>query len=263
MSAHESPDRGSINQRQEATCGDSRSKFNGHRFEHGTRARYVRGCRCTVCRAANVAAYHERETASKAAAKAQASTEATPIEKLWTAPDGSKRTRLYQRACPGVNGTPCPAQRHLRKDSTGDVCGDCRRQLVWNGLVDAAPARRHLRKLSRRGVGYKSVADASDVGKTTLAKILSGEKRRIRKRTLDQILEVTPEAVSDHGLVPAARTWAMLRALVREYFSKAEVARLLGYKSPALQIGRQRVLARTEQRVERFYRKAIAGGLGR
>lgn len=123
--------------------------------------------------------------------------------------------------------------------------------------MNAAPARRHLRKLSRRGVGYNSVGDASDVGRTTLAKILSGKKRRIRKRTLDRILEVTSEAVADHALVPAARTQAMLRELEREYFSKAEVARQLGYKRPALQIGKRRVRARTEQRVARFYRKVM------
>ena len=34
-------------------------------YAHGTRARYVSGCRCPPCRASNVAYYHERQRRGK------------------------------------------------------------------------------------------------------------------------------------------------------------------------------------------------------
>lgn len=227
------------------------------RFLHGTRSRYVSGCRCTECRAANTAAYHERQRRAKEAATELAAAPVVPIAQTWTAPDGTMRERMYRRACPGVDGAPCPLRAHLRKDSTGAVCGACRERLVWNGLVDARRARRHLRALSRKGVGYKSVADAADVGHTVLAEVLAGRKRQIRRQTEKRVLEVTTEAIADHALVPAAGVWRLLDRLLEEGFTKTELARRLGYAGPALQIGRKRVLARTAHRLERFYREIM------
>lgn len=67
------------------------------RYQHGTRSRYVTGCRCDACRAANAAAYHERQARAKAAA-ALITTPSAPAPQTWTAPDGSKRLRVYARA---------------------------------------------------------------------------------------------------------------------------------------------------------------------
>ena len=68
---------------------------------HGTRLKYMGGCKCMLCRAANSRFETERAVARK----------------------------------------------------NGD----------WNGIVDARAARRHILKLSKAGVGYKSVADAASV----------------------------------------------------------------------------------------------------
>jgi len=228
------------------------------RFPHGTRSRYVNGCRCTRCRAANRAAYHDQQTRVLEAVRDLPPAPPAPaIQELWTAPDGSRRTRTYPNACPGVNGEPCARGRHVRRDSAGGICKDCRKRLVWNGLVDAGPARRHLRKLSRRGVGYRAVADASDVAHATLQKIRRGEKRRIRKSTADAILAVTKDASADHALVPAGRTLRMLRELEAECLTQKELARRLGYRTPKVQLRGPRVRARTEHRVARLYRQLI------
>jgi len=144
----------------------------------GTRAKYVAAkCRCAKCREANCRYVQARDAAAKTAARESAedttrarrqwvqwrlSLEAVRAKnapelppspsvcpQAWTAPDGTTRTRIYQRACIGVDGAPCPTRTHLRKDSTGEVCGRCRARLVWNGLVPADGVRAHLRKLSR------------------------------------------------------------------------------------------------------------------
>lgn len=160
---------------------------------HGRRARYVAGCRCELCRAAN---------------------------------------RNY-------------ARKRGRAQREGD----------WNGLVDAARARAHLVSLSRRGVGRRAVAAATDVSQTVILDIRTGKKTRIRARTERKILGVTTAARSDRGLVKPGRTFRLIEQLQEEGFSKAELARRLGYKAPALQFTRHRMTVRNVAAVERLYRR--------
>ncbi len=253
----------------------------------GTRTKYVAArCRCPKCRAANSGYVVARDrlakdTARELAGEAERSRRdwvrwrlsldavlpgrkapTLPARKagqpqVWTAPDGTKRVRVYGRACQGVNGAPCRYGSHLRKDSSGDVCLRCRARLaaVWNGLVSSAAVRVHLRKLSRQGVGYKSVAIAADVGKTVLADILFHDKPQLRAQAARRILAIDRDAVADCALVNAGPTWRRLNRLLSEGFTKTELARRLGSKArtPALRFKGRYVLARTAARVERFY----------
>jgi len=77
----------------------------------------------------------------------------------------------------------------------------------WNGIGPADRARRHLRKLSRAGVGRRAVAAASDVSATIIHEIGIGRRRRIRAGTERRILSVDTSARADHSTVPAGRTW--------------------------------------------------------
>lgn len=239
---------------------------------HGTRGRYVASkCRCPACRRANTAYETKRNRLAKAAAAALAAEPPTPIAKPWTPPGGTRRTRFYRRACPGANrngsmfnargwGFACPWRSHLRKDSQR-VCERCARLLVWNGLVDAAPARKHLLALRAAGVGRRSVQDACDVTDTVLFQVVTGRKKRIRAETLRRILGVTPEARAPGALVKARPTWRLVRELLREGFTQTELARRLGSKAkvPALQIRRKWITVETAAKVERLYRIVMAG----
>src|SRR5512141_1207484 len=225
------------------------------RFAHGTRSRYVGGCRCDGCRAANTAYYHERQARAKALAAELPAPAPRAIDQAWTTPDGSARARTYTRACPGVNGERCSVQAHLRKDSKGGCCRACREKLVWNGLVDAGPARAHLVALSELGLGRRSVEAACDVAGSILHDVKTGRKARIRKKTADRILAVDISAIADHGLVDARGSWEIIEQLLELGCTRREVARRLGSTAfiPALQLGRDKVLAKTEQRVRRIY----------
>ena len=204
---------------------------------HGTRSCYVLGCRCDDCKRANRERWQERDRASREA-----------VAHIPLNPGGP---------CPGIEGEPCPRARTLSKLSLG-VCEECRRRTVWDGLVDAKPVRKHLRELSRQGVGYKSVADAASVARSVLQKIMAGTKRRIRKRARDRILAVDAQAVADWGLVPAGETRKLLEELEGEYLTKGRLARELGYTRPNLQVGKtDHVRARTAHRVRKLYRRAI------
>lgn len=166
--------------------------------EHGTRLRYMSGCKCGACREANSA---------------------------------------YARM-----------RAKLGRDGQG------------NPLVDASAARRHLERLSRKGIGRGTVADISRVASSLLTEIRSGRKRRCRAQTAARILAVSAAAVSDGHRVDAAPTWKRIRWLLRQGFTRGAIALRLGMKTPALRIGKTRVNARTAQKVERLYR-AMQGAL--
>jgi len=214
-------------------------------------------CHCDPCRKANreYAAARNRKAVEAAAAVAFTSTQAPQV---WTAPDGTKQVRLYKRACPGPDGKGCPHKSHLRKDSKGGVCGECRKKLVWNGLVPAEKAREHLLSLSAKNVGRRAVRAACDVADSVLEDIRAGRKTQIRADTERRILSVDEKAISDHALVPAAETWRLINLLRKRHsFTKIEIAQALGHKVPSLQIKKNFVLASTAKKVERLYRQTV------
>lgn len=227
-------------------------------FPHGTRARYVCGCRCDECRGANNRRYRERMAAMQAAAAT-----VTP-----SGPPGGGtiiRGGVAHRVktCPGANGRTCVAGGAWLRKST-PVCSVClERATVWDGLVDAEPARDHLMKLRRAGIGYKSVAAASDVGHGVLNGILARTQTRIRATTERRILAVDAGARADHAVLPpasAAKVARQVDELRGLGFTRAEIASFLGSNSQALQIGRTgRVLAVTAAAVARLLRRARSG----
>lgn len=130
-----------------------------------------------------------------------------------------------------------------------------------NGLVGSERARAHILRLAKQGVGAKTVADAARTASSTIWKILAGLKTRIRAETERKILSVTRDAAGDGTLVDAAPTWRRIRELQEDGgFSKAEIARRLGRRSPALQIGKERVTLRTAATIERFWRYYLRRG---
>lgn len=130
-----------------------------------------------------------------------------------------------------------------------------RRAGDWNGVVSAERSRAHILALSKQGVGRSIVASVSGVAKSTVCEVRAGTKLRIRARTERKILAVTKDMRGDAALIPAAQTWRLVRLLQEEGFTKAELARRLGRKSPALQINSKVVTARTAHEVARLYRK--------
>lgn len=169
----------------------------GARFDHGTRNRYMGGCKCVPCRAAN---------------------------------SRYESSRLVARA----NGE-------------------------WNGYVDAAPTRKHLRMLTRHGIGRDTVWDISGVSCTVQTKIRNGKRKQVRASTERRILAVTKDATNEMKLVPAAPTWQRINDLLREGFTKGSLALRLGYKRPAIQINRRMVRASTHKNIEQFYNRMMAG----
>lgn len=201
------------------------AKADPERFEHGTRARYVTGCRCAPCTKSNRAVYYERQQRGlEAAAAIPAPPRFVPVGQEWTLTDGSKAVRVYKRACPGIWGAPCATSSHLRKDSKGGVCCNCRDRLGANPLVDARRAAEHIDLLSQMGVGYKQVADAAGVSETVVFEVRAGRKARIRRRTEFAILSVDDGATADRALVDAKPTRRRIRKMMRLGLTQTEIA---------------------------------------
>jgi len=159
---------------------------------HGSRIRYMAGCRCLPCRASN---------------------------------------------------TNYETMRALR-----------RRQGLWNGLVNAGRARRHIQRLSQWGVGYKTVAAAAGVSCSVMFKIRSGDRRQIRALTEKRILAVSKSAARGSTLISAKGTWRKISWLLDGGFTKGEIAIRLGAKTRALQLNKEFVTVKTAKKVDQLWR---------
>lgn len=122
-----------------------------------------------------------------------------------------------------------------------------------NEMVSSEAARNHLLYLSKHSVGAKSVSDVTGISFWTLLRIRSGERPNIRRQNELKILAVTKSAVAAGALVSAKRTWQRINLMLKEGFTKREIARRLGYKGKSLNLSKTRVTAKTAASVERLY----------
>jgi len=165
----------------------------GLRKPHGTRLRYMTGCKCLICRAAN---------------------------------------------------------------SNYETMRDSRRRMgLWNGLVSAARARRHMLILSRAGVGRRTVGQIAHISDSVLFKIRSGQRKQIRALTEKAILNVSRYAIHGSSLVNAKKSWQKINWLLSEGFTRAAIARMMGAKSPALQLKRDRITAFNARKIEEIWKR--------
>jgi hypothetical protein len=133
-----------------------------------------------------------------------------------------------------------------------------KKQGLGNPLVPTAAARAHLIKLSQHHVGRATVAVATGIAQSSLSKIRNGSKTQIRKDTERRILQISPTYAKGNALVDAAPTWKLINTLLKEGFSKALLARRLGYKTGALPINKSRIRARTAVKIRQFFDMIMA-----
>lgn len=128
----------------------------------------------------------------------------------------------------------------------------------WNGLVSARKVRAHLKALSKKGVGRRAVAAASDVPEGTLNAIQAGKQQHLRAQSERRILAVTVDMASDHALIDIAPTLSLLRELKEAGFSQRRVARELGRKQPSLQLSKSRITPLMASRIAKVHRRLMA-----
>ena len=138
----------------------------------------------------------------------------------------------------------------------------------WNGLVDADPAREHLRTLMAAGMGLKRIVAVSDLSQGMLWKLIYGKKRpdgsrtpsrRIRPDTELRILAVHLDLAAG-ALIDNAASTRRLQALVASGWSMSKLARRLGIypgNFTALAHGTRAVTVETAKAVHRLYGELV------
>lgn len=124
-------------------------------------------------------------------------------------------------------------------------------------LVDAGETRRHVHNLMDAGLGPLTIAKLSGVSTGGLSKLIYGDytrgtppTRRIRPATRDRLLAVkVTDAIGDQR-VDAGSTWRRIDTLIARGWTKTAIARAIGQRGPALQLGRRLVHARNARAVE-------------
>lgn len=134
-----------------------------------------------------------------------------------------------------------------------------RHYCTWKPYVDAAPARKHVRRLQRQGMGWKRIASEAGLSASVVWKLLYGDpsrgmgpSKRIRPKTEAAILSVRP-VLAPGARIDAAETWERIYDLMAMGYSKAAIARMLGRRTDNLQIGREKVSVRNAEAVEKLH----------
>lgn len=129
-------------------------------------------------------------------------------------------------------------------------------------MVDAEPARAHVRALMAEGVGRERIANVSGVGGGSVAALLYGRpadgqrpSARIHRKTADKLLAVTSEAVADGARINATGTKRRLQALIAVGWSGSELMRRLGKTETNFWyiLEQPVVLSRTARAVQALY----------
>ena len=80
-----------------------------------------------------------------------------------------------------------------------------------------------------------------------------GREENAHPRTARKILDVSTAERADHAHIPATRLWRLIQRLLDEGYTKRDLARRLGYQSPALQFRTRVVTVRNAFRIQRLY----------
>ena len=126
----------------------------------------------------------------------------------------------------------------------------------WEPFISADDVHRHLTALRAAGVGTRSIAARTGLGRSTINNILNGSVTRIRRETADRVLGTGTTAIANGALVDADRTWHLIGRMRKlRHLTDADIARLLGYKTPALQLGKRKITAGRARAVEALARR--------
>ena len=217
---------------------------------HGTRTKYVHdGCRCLPCRVAAT----NYETARQAARRLPWRVVYIPMRGEWAV--------MHRETHEIIERTSDRQEAHRLRDSRNE--GERLPDPIWANPKTVAAVKQHLVYLQTHGVGLRRVGEVSGVSRTRLMGIIHDrsynrnrpKRQRLRQQTAERILGVTVSEAASGACVPGSETWGLLGVLLAAGYSKAALARMLGYRRGAIQFRHApaRITARNARKVRALY----------
>lgn len=140
-----------------------------------------------------------------------------------------------------------------------------RRERGEETLFDNTEVREHLMWLRSQHVGVRTIAAATGLRRDTVRRIATGQIKRSRRETIDKILAVGTHRRAPSALVDAKPTWRLINEMIRNGFTKTQLAAELGSTAerPALQLKRDMIRQSTADEVQALYDRLMAPVIAR
>ena len=129
------------------------------------------------------------------------------------------------------------------------------RRLAPDGLIDAEPARAHLRALKAKGVGRRQVARLTGVDHKHVWEIRSGYRKRAKRSTVKRLL-ACPAKRAPSVIVTAWWAKRQLDALLTEGYTVEFLKDRIGVKVSTVQAA-ENVRAKVSNRIAALYRRLL------
>lgn len=129
----------------------------------------------------------------------------------------------------------------------------------YNCFVDAEASRKQINFLMLSGMRIKGdISRLTGISWTTLWKIRTKQRTKVTPETERRLMELDPLVTERCGnYVPADEVWETVYRIMECGYSRAFIARKLGYRARALQIGKEKVRRETAERISELYRWAL------
>src|SRR3990167_4998521 len=123
------------------------------------------------------------------------------------------------------------------------------------GVIDAAPARAHLRMLKGKGVGVRQVSRLTGISQPRIDDIRSGDVRVAKRSTIERLL-ACPAKRAPRVIVTAWWAKRQLDALLTEGYTVAFLTERIGVKVSTVQAA-EKVRAKVANRIAALYRRLL------
>lgn len=226
---------------------------------HGDRLRYIAGCRCSECRAAN-SAYERSRIAARRAGD-------------WNGFVSAARARAHMLALAkqGVGRRAIGAASDVADSILSKIRSGERQQIrarTERAILAVTPAMVSDHACIDAGPSWCLITELLKAGftKTRLAHEL-GMQGHALQLGKDQITAGNAYKVermharlmgADEALIDAAPTWRLINVLRSEWYRDEQIARELGWADGVLHIDRRRVTRALAGQVEQLHRRLMA-----
>jgi hypothetical protein len=162
---------------------------------------------------------------------------------------------------------PCGMRSKYTAGCRCDLCKEANRryyhrnaiQRIQKGpiLVDPKPAKLHVAKLRRRGLGLRWIAEQSGVSLSGLRRLIK-ENKSIKRQTAEKLLAFDGRRLKTGHRIGAAKCRQMVNQLIDAGFTKNQIKRKAKTQFPYFMDKRKDISPITAARISMMFKQYIA-----